>query len=140
MLKGDASTVQDPKHLISGDWMAKRITALTRARNLFLIGCYTGLRVSDFSRLRDAHIGKFITIKTQKTGTPVVIPIHPVVRRQGLPFDEQISAVDDVIRMAESQRERLEDMNGKAVSDRFINALKSARESVSLLQKITKHE
>ena len=62
------------------------------------------------------------------------------VRREGLPFDEQISAVDDVIRMAESQRERLEDMNGTAVSDRFINALKSARESVSLLQKITKHE
>lgn len=50
------------------------------------------------------------------------------------------AAVDDVIRMAESQRERLEDMNGKAVSDRFINALRSARESVELLQKITKHE
>ena len=79
-LKIDASTVQDPKHPISGDWLTKRITALTRARNLFLIGCYTGLRVSDFSRLRDAHIGKFITIKTQKTGAPVVIPIHPVVR------------------------------------------------------------
>ena len=79
-LKIDASTVQDPKHPISGDWLTKRITALNRARNLFLIGCYTGLRVSDFSRLRDAHIGKFITIKTQKTGTPVVIPIHPVVR------------------------------------------------------------
>lgn len=57
----------------------KKAEALIRARNLFLIGCYTGLRVSDFSRLRDAHIGKFITIKTQKTGTPVVIPIHPIV-------------------------------------------------------------
>lgn len=62
------------------------------------------------------------------------------VRRDGLPFDEQIAAVDDVIRIAESQRERIEDMNGKAASDRFINALKSARDSVSLLQKITKHE
>lgn len=57
----------------------RKAEALIRARNLFLIGCYTGLRVSDFSRLRDAHIGKFITIKTQKTGTPVVIPIHPIV-------------------------------------------------------------
>lgn len=79
-LKIDASTVNDPAHPISGDWLAKRIAALSRARNLFLIGCYTGLRVSDFSRLREAHIGRFITIKTQKTGTPVVIPIHPVVR------------------------------------------------------------
>lgn len=62
------------------------------------------------------------------------------IRRERLPFDEQIAAIDDVIRMAESQRDHLEDMNGEAGSDRFINALKSARESVSLLQKITKHE
>lgn len=53
---------------------------MKRARGLFLIGCYTGLRVSDFSRLSNAHVGKYITIKTQKTGTPVIIPIHPVVR------------------------------------------------------------
>lgn len=63
-----------------GDNIPRRIAALERARGLFLIGCYTGLRVSDFSRLRDAHIGKFITIKTHKTGASVVIPIHPVVR------------------------------------------------------------
>jgi len=74
------ATVQDPDSPISGDWMDKKIAALKRARGLFLIGCYTGLRVSDFSRLSDAHVGKYITIKTQKTGTPVIIPIHPVVR------------------------------------------------------------
>lgn len=62
------------------------------------------------------------------------------IKRDGLPFDEQIAAIDDVIRIAESQRDRLEDMNGKAGSDRFINALKSARDSVKLIQKITKHE
>lgn len=62
------------------------------------------------------------------------------IKRDGLPFDEQIAAIDDVIRIAESQRDRLEDMNGKAGSDRFINALKSARDSVELIQKITKHE
>lgn len=62
------------------------------------------------------------------------------IKRDGLPFDEQIAAIDDVIRIAESQRDRLEDMNGKAGSDRFINALKSARYSVELIQKITKHE
>lgn len=73
-------SVQNPDNLISGDWMDKKIAALKRARGLFLIGCYTGLRVSDFSRLSEAHVGKYITIKTQKTGTPVIIPIHPVVR------------------------------------------------------------
>lgn len=60
--------------------VAKKVVALRRARGLFLIGCYTGLRVSDFSRLKEAHIGKHITIKTTKTGANVVIPIHPVVK------------------------------------------------------------
>lgn len=73
-------SIQDPKNPIFGEWMDKKIAALKRARGLFLIGCYTGLRVSDFSRLSEAHVGKYITIKTQKTGTPVIIPIHPTVR------------------------------------------------------------
>lgn len=63
-----------------GENIPRKIAALKRARGLFLIGCYTGLRVSDFSRLSAAHIGRHITIKTHKTGVPVVIPIHPVVR------------------------------------------------------------
>lgn len=75
-----AETVQDPLRPIAGDWLEKKIMALKRARGLFLIGCYTGLRVSDFSRLSNAHIGEYITIKTQKTGMPVIIPIHPIVR------------------------------------------------------------
>lgn len=72
---------QTPQKAHEGDNILRRVAALERARRLFLIGCYTGLRVSDFSRLREAHVGKFITIKTQKTGTSVVIPIHPVVRK-----------------------------------------------------------
>lgn len=60
------------------------------------------------------------------------------VKRGSLPYDEQIAAVEDVIRMAEAQRPHLEDMNGAAATDRFINALRDARESVFLLQKITK--
>lgn len=73
-------SIRDPKNPIFGEWMDKKIAALKRARGLFLIGCYTGLRVSDFSRLSEVHIGEYITIKTQKTGTPVIIPIHPTVR------------------------------------------------------------
>lgn len=57
-------------------------TKLDRVRDLFLVGCYTGLRYSDFSKLSKEHItpdGR-IRIETQKTGEPVVIPIHPVVK------------------------------------------------------------
>jgi integrase len=52
-------------------------------RDLFLVGCYTGLRFSDFSILKPEQLKNgFIEIKEQtKTGNPVVIPIHQVVKR-----------------------------------------------------------
>ena len=55
-----------------------------RVRDLFLIGCYTGLRYSDFTQVRPENIkneggNHFITITTQKTTTKVVIPLHPIV-------------------------------------------------------------
>src|SRR5690606_7026043 len=55
---------------------------LDRARDLFIIGCYTGLRFSDFSTLTPDNISKdLIKIKTQKTGVDVVIPILPEVKK-----------------------------------------------------------
>lgn len=53
---------------------------LERVRDLFLIGCYTGLRFSDFTRLtRDNINNGIISIAQQKTGQIVDIPLHPVV-------------------------------------------------------------
>jgi integrase len=50
---------------------------LDRARDLFLVGCYTGLRFSDFTNIQPENIQNgFIEITTQKTGETVVIPIH----------------------------------------------------------------
>lgn len=56
---------------------------LDRARDLFLIGCYTGLRFSDFSELRPeniTHNGRTLTCRTQKTSERVVIPLNSKVR------------------------------------------------------------
>jgi len=54
---------------------------LERTRDLFLVGCYTGLRFSDFSNIKPENIdGNFIKINTQKVGENVIIPIHPRVR------------------------------------------------------------
>lgn len=55
------------------------------ARDLFLIGAYTGLRVSDYNNINQrniiTHQGKEIfKIKTQKTGKVVGIPLHPIVK------------------------------------------------------------
>ncbi len=55
---------------------------LDRVRDLFLIGAYTGLRFSDFSVLKPENIADgFISIAQVKTGSPVVIPVHKVVKR-----------------------------------------------------------
>lgn len=55
---------------------------LKRARDLFLIGCRTGLRYSDFVKLKaeDFETGK-IRIRTQKTKDVLFIPIHADVNR-----------------------------------------------------------
>ena len=53
---------------------------LERARDIFLMGCYTGLRFSDFSKLDSKRItGDVIEIETQKTAEKVIIPLHPRV-------------------------------------------------------------
>lgn len=57
-----------------------RARAYSKARDMFLIGAFTGLRFSDFSRLKDQNITDFIEIKTQKTGAKVVVPVHWIVR------------------------------------------------------------
>lgn len=54
--------------------------AQAQVRDLFLIGCYTGLRVSDYLRLNKSNFlnGK-IEVLTKKTNTRVVVPIHKVI-------------------------------------------------------------
>lgn len=54
------------------------------ARNLFLIGAFTGLRVSDYNNLKDENLSvingvKILKVKTQKTKKEVAIPLHPIV-------------------------------------------------------------
>lgn len=50
-------------------------------RDLFIVGCETGLRYSDFSRLTSDYIhGDFIRIHMKKTTRPVVIPISRRLR------------------------------------------------------------
>lgn len=55
---------------------------LENVRDRFLIGCYTGLRISD-NRLLSADQIKdgFIEITQTKTGNPIVIPVHNVVAK-----------------------------------------------------------
>lgn len=72
-------TEDELKDIYSLDLTAN--TRLEKVRDLFIIGCYTGLRFSDFSALNTNNFeGDDIVIQTKKTGVPVRIPIHPFVR------------------------------------------------------------
>lgn len=56
---------------------------LEKVRDLFLIGCYTGLRFSDFTQIKPENIvanNTVIEIRTKKTGQRVSIPLHKTVR------------------------------------------------------------
>jgi integrase len=51
---------------------------LSNARDLFIIGLRTGLRISDFLRIsKENIINNVINITTKKTGQNLTIPIHP---------------------------------------------------------------
>lgn len=62
--------------------LSKHTQSLNAARDLFLIGCFTGLRFSDMSKLQDRHFidESYIQIATQKTNDLVVIPLHPYIK------------------------------------------------------------
>lgn len=50
-------------------------------RDRFILGCCTGLRYSDYSKITAEHFTKSgISIKTQKTGEMVQIPVHWMVK------------------------------------------------------------
>lgn len=55
---------------------------LDNARDLFIIGLWTGLRISDLSRIQDFLFNedRIVVAETQKTGSTVKIPIHPQVK------------------------------------------------------------
>ena len=56
---------------------------LEKVRDMFLFGCYTGLRFSDFSKIKPQYINlenSIIHIPTQKTGEDVSLPILPIAK------------------------------------------------------------
>lgn len=57
--------------------------SLERVRDMFIIGCYTGLRFSDLVQIQERNLidnkTKF-KVKTEKTGEVVIIPLHPYVK------------------------------------------------------------
>jgi integrase len=67
-----------------------------RIRDLFIIGCYTGLRFSDLSQITPDKIinnGSQLKIKTIKTGEIVIIPLHWTIREILQKYDGNLPRV-----------------------------------------------
>ena len=67
---------------------------LDQARDLFLIGAYTGLRVSDFNYLKPENIFNdngidFLRVETKKTKKEVIIPLRPEVKAIFLKYGQK---------------------------------------------------
>jgi len=64
-----------------------------RIRDLFVVGCLTALRYSDYSTLSIQDFDKdFITKITKKTNKKVILPIHDYVREIYSKYDGEISS------------------------------------------------
>jgi integrase len=64
-----------------------------RVRDLFIVGCHTGMRFGDGASVTADNIkGDFIDIIQGKTGKPVAIPIHPVVKAIIAKYDGNLPA------------------------------------------------
>ncbi|MEG1899625.1 MAG: tyrosine-type recombinase/integrase [Bacteroidales bacterium] len=65
-----------------------------RVQNLFFIGCYTALRVSDFLTLNDYNFKNgFLYKKTKKTGKSTIIPLHDKIKdiiNDGFSFEQRV--------------------------------------------------
>lgn len=82
-------TEAELEQLYSHDFSKKPY--LDRVRDIFLIGCWTGLRFSDYTNLKQEHIeGNKIKLIQQKTKKPVIIPINQTVRAILEKYDYQL--------------------------------------------------
>ncbi|GAB5565169.1 MAG: site-specific integrase [Winogradskyella sp.] len=65
---------------------------LDKVRDLFIVGCYTGLRFSDFSEIkRENIIGNMLKVKTIKTDQWVTIPLLEPVKAVLKKYDHKIN-------------------------------------------------
>ena len=106
---------------ISPRRIQQKITSLTRVRQRFLIGAYTGLRVSDFARIRDMNIGEFIHINTIKTKSNTIVPIHPVIAEiLAGGFDATVTVSDQKINSHIKELARLAGITDKVLLGKHV--------------------
>lgn len=86
--KVDSIYLNEKELLAMGSLDLSNEPRLEKVRDMFLIGCYTGLRFSDFSTLNPNDIeNDMIRIIQQKVKQPVIVPIHDKVKEIVLKYN-----------------------------------------------------
>lgn len=99
----------------------RKSESLNIIRDRFLIGAYTGLRVSDFSRIGEMNIDdNYIRITTDKDRSSVVIPLHPIVKEITSRFNPSISVSDQKMNMHIKEIARLAGITKKVLLNKHI--------------------
>ncbi len=75
---------------------------LERVRDLFVFGCFVGLRISDFNNVKPENIVQidgdpYIKIRTKKTEELVFIPCSPIVKQIFKKYDKNDNKLPDSI-------------------------------------------
>ena len=97
--EGDAIALNEEELKMIADHDFTDNPRLEKVRDVFLLGCYTGLRFSDVTRLQSENVGeRMIEIRQKKTDNPVVIPIHPEFRRIWEKYGGQLPNVSGIRR------------------------------------------
>lgn len=88
-------TVEEIKNIYELDLSSR--AALQRVRDMFVIGCYTALRISDYGQVRQENInGNILRVRMTKTGAFVEIPIHKIVREILIRYNYILPEISDV--------------------------------------------
>ncbi len=65
-----------------------------KVKDLFIVGCWTGLRFSDWNKINKENISDgYLDVKQQKTGDQIAIPLHPTVEEIINKYDGVLPAI-----------------------------------------------
>lgn len=98
----------------------QKYESLIIVRDRFLLGAYTGLRVSDFSRIGEMNIGEYIRITTDKGKSNVVIPLHPIVKVVTSRFDPKVTISEQKMNKHIKEIARLAEITEKVLLSKHI--------------------
>jgi hypothetical protein len=114
---------------------------LEKVRDLFIVGCWTGLRFSDFTRIKSHHIkGEYIEIEQQKTGSKVFIPIHPTVQKVMQKYKGQYPNSLPPAISNQKMNEYLKEIGPNVESLKEIISLSNTLRGSKVLKNVIKHE